>query len=312
MKHIFIVNPAAGSKSPALALIPELRLAAQALGAEYEIYETKHAGDATEFVRARCGEAAGTLRFHACGGDGTLNEVVAGAIGQPNAEVAVIPVGSGNDFFRVIAGADAKADISRAIRGTAKSVDAIRYTAVLDGGAEKSGYAINMCNIGFDAAVVEKAGEIKKIPLLGGPMSYLAGVFSTLVKKPVAQLEITADGTPYASGEFLLCTVANGAYCGGGYFASPLADIQDGELNFVTVKNITRRFFVSILSKYRAGEHLTEPRLKGVIDHTAAKKLTIAAKQPAAMAIDGEVVRILRAEFEIVPGAVRLAVPVGE
>ncbi|MDR0813946.1 MAG: hypothetical protein LBO63_08155 [Oscillospiraceae bacterium] len=309
MKHIFVVNPAAGSKSPALALVPQLRDTAQALGVAYEIYETKHAGDATEFVRSRCGETAETLRFYACGGDGTLNEVVAGAVGAPNAEVAVIPVGSGNDFFRAIAGAGGKADISGTIRGTAKSVDAIRYSAVLDGGTEKFGYAINMCNIGFDAAVVAKAGEIKKIPLLGGSLSYIVGVFSTLVKKPVAQLEITADGAAYADGEFLLCTIANGAYCGGGYFASPLADIQDGELNFVTVKNVTRRFFISILSKYRAGEHLTEPRLKNIVKHISAKTLVITAKQPAAMAIDGEVVRILRVEFEVVPGAVRLAVP---
>ena len=99
MKHIFIVNPHAGATSA----VEELRneLAGSEFGSDYEFYVTKAPLDATKYVRSRCeAEPESTLRFYACGGDGTLNEVASGAIGFSNAEVACYPCGSGNDYIK--------------------------------------------------------------------------------------------------------------------------------------------------------------------------------------------------------------------
>ena len=101
MKHIFLINPAAGKKGNAESIIrPQIEDYCGKAGLDYEIYVTKCQGDAQNYCRehAKSGEA---LRFYACGGDGTLYEVVNGAYGYPNCEVAVIPLGSGNDFVRL-------------------------------------------------------------------------------------------------------------------------------------------------------------------------------------------------------------------
>ena len=86
MNHIFIVNPCAGKSNgeqivrDAVAELNGLR--------NSEIYVTKSSGDATAYVASLCEAMPKTkLRFYACGGDGTLNEVVTGAVGHDNAEV---------------------------------------------------------------------------------------------------------------------------------------------------------------------------------------------------------------------------------
>ena len=100
MKHIFIVNPAAGKASTAEFLKEELGRVGE--GYDWEIYETKAPEDATLFVKKTCEENPSTaIRFYACGGDGTVSEVVTGAIGPENASVGCYPCGSGNDFVKV-------------------------------------------------------------------------------------------------------------------------------------------------------------------------------------------------------------------
>ena len=77
MKHIFILNPAAG-KQNAMAELEE-QLKQKFGGVDYEIYQTKASGDAISYIRTYCLLHHEPVRFYACGGDGTLNEVVNGA-----------------------------------------------------------------------------------------------------------------------------------------------------------------------------------------------------------------------------------------
>ena len=99
MKHIFVINPASGVKNRTEEITS---LVKQVLSEEdYIIYETKGIGDAIIFVREFIvSHPNDSLRFYACGGDGTLNEVVNGAIGYDNVEVTNYPIGSANDFLK--------------------------------------------------------------------------------------------------------------------------------------------------------------------------------------------------------------------
>ena len=99
MKHVFIINPTAG-KADSRQKIYDM---ADALRAKHDLdvqcILTKKQGHATEIARRLC-DSGEELRFYACGGDGTVNEVANGIIGYDNAAMTVIPVGTGNDFLR--------------------------------------------------------------------------------------------------------------------------------------------------------------------------------------------------------------------
>ena len=150
MKHIFILNPAAGKGTAEAKILPGILAAAKSADIDYEIHRTINAGDACRFVQNRClSEAERALRFYAVGGDGTLNEVINGAYGFVNAEIGLIPAGTGNDFPRIFKHPEYFSDISKQLTGQAHTIDLIRYN---------DRYLINMMNIGLDCAVVAKTG----------------------------------------------------------------------------------------------------------------------------------------------------------
>ena len=104
MEHIFIVNPISGKADASLFLVPQLIEAAKRADVPYKILLTERPRHAVELAQQAA--ANGAVRCYACGGDGTLNEVFEGVwrAGNPQAEVASVPCGSGNDFIRNVSG----------------------------------------------------------------------------------------------------------------------------------------------------------------------------------------------------------------
>ncbi|MBO2528151.1 MAG: BmrU protein, partial [Clostridiales bacterium] len=99
MKHIFIINPAAGKRDNRQRVYAMAEALEQKHGLDVSCMLTKSHGHATQLTRsiAETGEA---VRFYACGGDGTVNEVANGIAGFDNAAMTVIPIGTGNDFLK--------------------------------------------------------------------------------------------------------------------------------------------------------------------------------------------------------------------
>ena len=131
MKTIFIVNPCAGQGKDISKLLSEISKASEQSKSDVEYYVTKSVGDATTYVRDYC-ENNGVARFIACGGDGTLNEVVNGAIGYEGTEVGVYPLGTGNDFRRNFSTECDFFDIHTQIHGGTQKCDVIRYVTEID------------------------------------------------------------------------------------------------------------------------------------------------------------------------------------
>jgi YegS/Rv2252/BmrU family lipid kinase len=334
MKHIFIVNPAAGKGKAARVFLPKIIEASKRFGIGYEIHRTIAPDDARHFVKRRCAAAAacpepeGVLRFYACGGDGTLNEVINGALGYENVETAMIPAGTGNDFPRNFGDLKLFEDIGRQIRGTAKPIDVIRYEAVpanpvtgsllyaLDSIFESDPdpvvrYGVNMFNIGFDCNVVAKTAEIKVHPFVPQPLAYALGVAITLVKKKGVDLSICFDGGELHSGTVMLTAIGNGAWCGGGFKGVPKARVDDGLIDVSIVENVGRRTFLSLIGKYRKGTHLEDPAAEKIITYRKCKKLTILPYDTVKLCADGEISTVGETTFEIVPGGIKFSVPQG-
>ena len=176
MDTVFIINPKAGKAKDIEKLVSDIKNAVN----DAEIYMTKASRDATRFVREYC-EKHSAARIFAYGGDGTLSEVVNGAVGFDGVEIGIIPSGTGNDFCRNFPDSDFK-DLSAQVGGEAIPCDVIRYRTTLNG-EEKTGYCINMFNIGFDCNVADMTAKMKKNSFVNGSFAYIISIFTMLIKK---------------------------------------------------------------------------------------------------------------------------------
>lgn len=310
MKTYFFINPAAGQGKGTEQLAEEIRKAASDLQTECEIYFTEGVYDGQKRARRIAEELNGeAARFYACGGDGTLNEIINGAYGFENIETGCIPIGTGNDTVRYFSEAGDFRSVRAQLSGESVPVDLIRYTGMIEG-RKQTRYCINMFNVGFDCNVVELAGRLKKKPLISGSFAYLLAILGMFIKKEGIRLKLTEDEEVLADGEVLLCAVAGGNYCGGGLKTSPQSDLTDGFFDVNIIKNIKRRQFLRLFPIYVKGKHLGMTGLEHII---TMKKCTHLKLTPASesfyLCADGEIRIAGEVEFEIVPAAVRFILP---
>ncbi len=303
MKTVFIINPSAGKKNDITALTESIYNCTSQ--SDTVVYLTQEPGDATEYVKAFCRENGGG-RFIACGGDGTLNEVLNGVLGFDSAEIGVIPIGTGNDFCRNFGGEYDFFDIPSIVNGTGVSCDAIKYT-----NSQGAGYCLNMFNIGFDCNVADMTSDMKKKPFISGSFAYFISILFTLVRKKGASLKIELDGKVRYDGKLLLTSIANGSYCGGGIKSNPLADITDGLININIIKNVSRLRFLSLLPYYMKGTVLEKKGIERFISSEKCKSIKVTPKGgKMRLCVDGEITDADKTTFEIVHNAFTFVLPV--
>lgn len=303
MHHIFIINPAAGSKNAATTLRPKIEKAVEGTGILADYYITKEPGDAEHYVRNIC-QKGDPVRFYACGGDGTLNEVINGVVGFSNAEVASVPTGTGNDFIRSFTHPELFSDLFAQIDGTAREIDLIHYN---------NRYAVNMLNIGFDCAVVAEAAELKKKPFLTGFMAYIVGVIVVLMRKFGLFLSIDYHNGKKSSGDMLLIAIANGCFCGGGFKSAANARLNDGLLDVCLAHKLSRIKFLRLVGHYRTGTYLDTPLGKQYVEYNRCSAVTVfpAPGRKIDICADGEISSAKSAEISLLPKALHFSIPKG-
>ncbi len=297
MKHIFILNPVAGNGIDCDEYSEKIKKAVEELNiSDYEIYVTKCERDAYEYAK-RTVSTGEKIRFYACGGDGTLSEVVNACAEKKNAEVAAIPLGSGNDFIRIFGEKDDLLNIKSHIEGTPMEFDLIKY---------EDQYAINQCSMGLDAEVCARQVKFKKIPFLSPETAYTASLLYCFIGKMKNNFTIQFDDDEPFKRNVLFCVVANSRWYGGGYKAAPKALTYDGLLDFVVVeKDCSKWVFLGLINKYKRGEHLSWERTH----YKKGKKITIKSEKPAAINFDGECKIVNEATFNIVERAITYVIP---
>ena len=308
MKTVFIVNPAAGQGKGEKALLSSIQESINQVKADGEIYITRAVGDATAYVKSYC-ETYGVARFIACGGDGTLSEVLNGVSAFPDAEVGVVPLGTGNGFCRNFGDGYDFCNLAHQMTGNSILCDAIRYRTNLDR-VHKEGYCVNMFNIGFDCNVADRTAEMKKKPLISGSFAYFLSILVALMQKKTMDLKIELDGEMKQDGELLLTSVANGSFCGGGIKSNPLASVVDGFMDINMIQNVSRLRFISLLPYYMKGTFLKVSGIEKYIRSEKCREVILTPKTGRMrLCIDGEVVDAGRTEFKIVPEAFRFVLP---
>ena len=314
MKTIFIINPKAGTGKNLDKRKDEITKMAAELGVEVGFYITKAVGDAEKFARLVCEETKAAnpdeeLRLVACGGDGTVNEVLNGIMGYENAVLGVVPIGTGNDFVRNFPENADFLDISAQLQGYTMKSDVIKYSGVIDG-KEQTRYCINMFNIGFDCNVADLTQTLKTYPLLSGSVAYLAAIVGMLVKKKGANLKVELDGEVVENGPLLLTAVANGGFCGGGVNSAPTASINDGMMDVNVIYDITRTKFLKKFPHYSKGTHMELPDIDDFLLFRQCKEAVITPLDGSMrLCVDGEIVDAGEVKMQMMPLAVNVLVP---
>lgn len=306
MRHIFIINPAAGVGSVERnhSLEKKIKETCERLSVDYEIHTTSRIGDCTHIAKTLCEEYENEkIRFYACGGDGTLGELASGVIGRKNAEITVIPLGTGNDFVRNFDGNAAFLDIDAQINGSPMQIDAV---------ACGDRISVNFVNTGFDCAVVEKTSSLKKHPLITPRSAYIVGVACELVKLPMVKIQrLQVDGDEVDCSKFLLLAAAGGAYYGGGFNSAPRASIDDGLIDVCIAMQMSRMSFISMVGGYKNGSYINNARTLRHVRLYKCRKLDIVFDGEQSVCFDGEIEKCHELHIEVLPSALYFSLPRG-
>ncbi|HIT18179.1 MAG TPA: diacylglycerol kinase family lipid kinase [Candidatus Fimivivens faecavium] len=303
-KHIFIINPVAGKRDRTEEIYEKVRgfFALRGAEQEYEIYVSRAPGDSRDIARRRA-SLGGRLCFYACGGDGTLSEVLNGIAGEEGCSLAPVPIGSGNDFIRSF-GEDAEQfyQLDKLVDGEEIVVDLLRVNP--QAGEARAG--INIVSVGLDCAVAKNAKRFKRIPFAGGGFAYklsLLWCFFTSVKN---RYEVELDGESFPREDYIFVVAANGRFYGGGFQASPRSRIDDGVLDLIRVPALPRNKILPMIGAYRRGEHLGYP---GLAKAAHGRSVRILSERTIDVNIDGEIFPMENPLIELVPAAMSLRVP---
>ena len=290
MKHIFVLNPAAGKTNAYQTLKAELE-AYDVEPLDYEIYLTQGVGDATKYIRDYCSQHEEPTRFYACGGDGTLNEVVNGVVGFPQASLGCYPCGSGNDYVKYYGGKEKFLNVRNLLEATEEEIDLMRVG---------DRYAINATHFGFDSSVAKVMTDVRRKKVIGGKNAYTTGIVVSLLKGMRTKCRVTVDGKLLnPRGVILLCTVANGQYVGGAFRCAPRSENNDGLLEVCLAHPISHLKFISLVKYYTEGSHLSNPKFDKVIEYCRGKRVEIEAPEGFVFAFDGIFIELDKTLFYI-------------
>lgn len=228
-----ILNPnSAGGKGRKVR--PRLEASLRQAGLSYELHETEAPGHGRDLAARLRG--ASRARLLIVGGDGTIHEVVNGLLegggaSEPDLlpEIAVLPMGTGNDFFRMIRaprGVDGAVQVLGKGVATSFDVGHVRW----EGG---EGYFVNLVGVGIDVAVLKARSSYTFLP---GLLQYLAAFGSALRGFRPVPVEVTLHRgeapAKVVAGQVLLAAVTVGPSIGGGFMIAPGARRGDGLLDF--------------------------------------------------------------------------------
>ena len=277
MRHLFVMNPHAGKFDRSQEMLEKIRHMMAGRREEWSAVRTQGPGHAVALVEeaARQGDE---LRVYACGGDGTLNEVVNGAAGRDHVAVTHCPMGSGNDFLRIF-GQDAGRfwQLDQLLDAPQTAMDLIECNGR---------YALNVCSVGFDARICFGAAYFKKLPLVRGTAAYQLSALRTIIRGIHLPYQVEIDRETMPGERFTLLCACNGRYYGGGFNPSPTAMPDDGALDFIVIPAVSRFTVLALIKKFARGEIGEIPQ--AILRR--GRTMNVICDRKTAVNVDGELV----------------------
>jgi YegS/Rv2252/BmrU family lipid kinase len=307
MKTIVIVNPQAGNGRTE-KVWPNIESVLEKSIGSFEVLHTTCRGDATDLSRKIL--AVDTVRIVAVGGDGHLNEVLNGFIENdlpvnPEARLSFVMTGTGCDFQRSL-GISGKWQNAAAKLKDAKvrKIDVGKVTYTAADKTQKIRYFDNIASFGLSGAVDHCLEHSRLRDYLGGSPLFLWATIKTVFTHPNQSIRFRIDDGPEEEICSRLCLLANGRYFGGAMHAAPEAELDDGLLDLLMLKEISVAKFLWHLPKIYKGTHLKIPE----IFFQKVRKFTAESSEQVILDIDGESPGYLAATFEVLPKILNLQI----
>jgi diacylglycerol kinase family enzyme len=304
VKHLFIVNPASGGvksrKNEIVGMIETFF--ADYPGISYDIYVTRWKRDAVGYVRKYALASDEFVRVYAVGGTSTLFEVINGAIGLPNVQVANYPLGYGNSFPHCF-GND-KFHLFLSLRNLVfagvKPIDAIRCGY---------NYGIAFGLLGLESCVCRDGDNLmEKIGSFAVDLCYFGvAMYDYFRRDPVQNYKIRLDGKTL-DGDYASLFVGNGSRYGKKMIPGPDARPDDGLLDLYLIKRVPRLRQLTVGYDYIRGFYGKWP---DYISHFTGRSLAVSSDKNMCVCIDGEIFYDTAIDFEIMPYAVDFVCPEG-
>jgi YegS/Rv2252/BmrU family lipid kinase len=280
---LIVRNPAAG-RGRALRDWRETARALRGKGIAFDEAVTSRPLEAAEIAERESGNYE---RIVAAGGDGTVHEVVNGLMrAGGKAGLGVIPLGSGDDFAKLL--------------GSGKAVREFDVGRITSGAEVR--YFANGMDIGFGA---HGARNVKLVPhLLTGFGAYLGALLLTMIRYPLLRVRLRLDDAPPFDFTTAMTAVMNGTTFGGSFRVCPEARPDDGLLDVLLVEAVGRLEILQLVPKILSGAHAGDPRLRLV----RAKRVAIESDEPLLVEADGEIAfqDARELQIEVLPGALRV------
>ena len=301
---MFLVNPASGNGATGKRW-PELQRQAADFGLDGHVELSTGPGGLAELARSAADDGAEIVV--AVGGDGTVHEVANGLLRaqrRPLPELGILARGTGDDFVRALGIPTADIDALTVLRdGRTRELDVGRVTYRTGAGDEAQSFFVSMAGVGMSGAVARRLNTTSK--RLGGKVAGLVATFAVFSRWRNVDLRVTVGGEQ-REGRMEDVLVGNTEFHNGGMRLCPGARPDDGVFDVLLIGDLTKADLVRVLPKLYKGTHLPHPKAELLRGAT----VSVESSTPLPIELDGEQPGTTPARFEVVPGELRVRVPV--
>ncbi|MDR2210333.1 MAG: hypothetical protein LBO65_02550 [Spirochaetaceae bacterium] len=304
MKHLFIINPKAGKINGRVTGI-ERDIQSFFTGnsqANYNIHVTRWKRDASGYTLRYVTNTREIVRVYALGGNGTFFEIINGAVGLPNVQVAWYPLGRNNSLLHSFGSEHLSAfqSFMNLSLSPVSTIDTIKT---------ENNYMVGNALIGGEAVAFKWGEYLADHFALPRNHCYLGmGFLNALLHRQGRHYYFETEDMQF-HGDYRSILVTNVSTYGAGLRpAARDALINDGYMDLYTIKRIPRSFLLKALRDYTQGNYHKWP---DYIRHYRCKKLRIVSNSVMTIAIDGEFLYKNSLDFEVFPASVDFVCPPG-
>ena len=314
---ILIANPISG-KGHARNVAEQAYTALTESGAQGQLTFTSASGDAKRFAQEAVSD--GIRSVIACGGDGTLHEVVNGIATVPDVTLGVLPCGRGNDFAAAIgiplkpeaaiatlvSGAPIRVDLGCCYNSSQPStISSVGASSTRDSDNRQpttDNYFTTIATCGYDTEVSRRAA--KGTPLFAGTASYAYAAVETLFYYEPPFVRLEGDFGVH-EGPILLAATGITSRYGGGFQIVPNARIDDGLFDVCIIRPVSALTVLRLMVTLFWGGHVSHP----AVSMHQTRTLTIETDPPILLYADGEPMCETPATIEIIKHGLTVMAP---